>query len=106
MRTPAFPCRVPFGIALLSLSFWPFSGTELRAQAARDGAPSRLESTVDTRIKPGDDFFAYANGAWLEAAVTPSGRDRGDLPARSSRTHGLRVRARSPVRWPTSAPPT
>ena len=76
MRTPAFPCRVPFGIALLSLSFWPFSGTELRAQAARDGAPSRLESTVDTRIKPGDDFFAYANGAWLEAAVTPSGRDR------------------------------
>jgi predicted metalloendopeptidase len=40
------------------------------------GAPSRLESTVDAAIRPGDDFFAYANGAWLRAAVIPAGKDR------------------------------
>jgi hypothetical protein len=37
---------------------------------------SRLESTVDTGIKPGDDFFGYANGAWLKAAVLPAGKNR------------------------------
>ena len=63
-------------MALLSLSCWPFSATELWAQAPRDRASPRLESTVDTSIKPGDDFFGYANGAWLKAAVIPAGRDR------------------------------
>src|SRR5258705_7921328 len=26
-----------------------------------------LEQTVDAAIRPGDDFFGYANGAWLQA---------------------------------------
>ena len=76
MRSHAFPRRVPFSMALLSLSFSLFSAIELWAQAPRDPAPSRLEGTVDTSIKPGDDFFAYANGAWLKAAVIPAGKDR------------------------------
>jgi putative endopeptidase len=46
------------------------------AQAPRDRAPSRLESTTDPSIAPGDDFFAYANGSWLKTAVIPAGRDR------------------------------
>src|SRR5262249_40674658 len=41
-----------------------------------DRVPFRLQSTVDTSIKPGDDFFAYANGAWLKTTVVPAGRDR------------------------------
>ncbi len=36
----------------------------------------RLEHTVDATIKPGDDFFAYANGAWLRTAVIPQGKER------------------------------
>jgi putative endopeptidase len=76
MRTHAFPRRVPLSMALLSLSLYPFSATEIRAQAPREHAPSSLESTVDISIKPGDDFFAYANGAWLKAAVIPAGKDR------------------------------
>ncbi|HEY7234307.1 MAG TPA: M13 family metallopeptidase N-terminal domain-containing protein, partial [Gemmatimonadaceae bacterium] len=52
------------------------SPIELRAQTPQGHAASRLESTVDTTIKPGDDFFAYANGAWLKAAVIPTGKDR------------------------------
>ena len=81
MRTHAFPRRVSLNMLLLSLSYWPFSAIELwaqtpQAQAPRDRPPARLESTVDASIKPGDDFFAYANGAWLKAAVIPAGRDR------------------------------
>jgi predicted metalloendopeptidase len=37
---------------------------------------TNLENTVDAKIKPGDDFFAYANGAWLAAARIPAGKDR------------------------------
>ncbi|MEP6495995.1 MAG: M13 family metallopeptidase [bacterium] len=81
MRTHVFPRRVPLSIALLSLSFSPFLATEVGAQAPYSKAPhdratSPLESTVDQGIKPGDDFFAYANGAWLKAAVIPAGKDR------------------------------
>ncbi|HEX4560237.1 MAG TPA: M13 family metallopeptidase [Gemmatimonadales bacterium] len=46
-------------ITLLALVVWPFLAAESRAQG-----------------KPGDDFYAYANGAWLKRAVIPAGRDR------------------------------
>ena len=36
----------------------------------------RLEQGVDTSIAPGDDFFAYANGAWLRTTVIPEGMER------------------------------
>ena len=51
-----------------TLSWWPVS---LAAQAADGRKPPRLESTVDASITPGDDFFAYANGAWLKATALP-----------------------------------
>jgi predicted metalloendopeptidase len=35
-----------------------------------------LEHTVDPSITPGDDFFAYANGAWLRATTIPPGKNR------------------------------
>src|SRR5262249_45670903 len=72
LRVHAFPIRVLislFSIASLALSRWPFSAIELWAQAPQGRAVSRLEGTVDPAIRPGDDFFAYANGAWLKAAV-------------------------------------
>jgi len=59
-------------MALLTLVVWPFLVPEIQAQTAG----SRLESTVDTSLKPGDDFFAYANGVWLARAVIPPGHDR------------------------------
>jgi predicted metalloendopeptidase len=31
---------------------------------------------VDPSIQPGDDFFAYANGSWLQATEIPAGKDR------------------------------
>ena len=36
----------------------------------------RLEQGVDTSVAPGDDFFAFANGAWLRSTAIPEGRDR------------------------------
>ena len=56
-------------IALLGLLVWPFLAADIRAQG-------RQEGTVDRTIKPGDDFFGYANQAWLKRAVIPPGRDR------------------------------
>ena len=53
---------------MLGLACSLFPAPEVRAQS--------LESTVDSGTKPGDDFFAYANGAWLKGAVIPAGRHR------------------------------
>jgi putative endopeptidase len=36
------------------------------------------ESGVDTSIRPGDDFFAYANGDWLKTTDIPAGKQRVD----------------------------
>jgi putative endopeptidase len=56
--------------------------------AVRSGAPAEAHEMVlnpldmDTTIAPGDDFFAYANGAWLKKAVVPAAKgayDVGDI---------------------------
>ena len=61
MHTQAPLRRVPLNLALLSILVWPFSATDVGAQVP---------------LKPGDDFFAYANAAWLKTAVIPAGKDR------------------------------
>jgi predicted metalloendopeptidase len=35
-----------------------------------------VEQGVDTSVAPGDDFFAFANGAWLRSTSIPEGRER------------------------------
>jgi predicted metalloendopeptidase len=65
-----------YGRALLAtlLFGWPLSSA--RAQSSYDQRPSTLEAGVDSSIAPGDDFFAYANGAWLKSARIPAGMTR------------------------------
>ena len=46
------------------------------AQASAHRDAGSLEASVDATIAPGDDFFAYANGAWLKGTPIPSGTDR------------------------------
>ncbi len=65
-----------FAPILLAAAFTCVPLTASRAQAADDEKPSALERTVDNSVKPGDDFFAYANGAWLKAARIPAGKER------------------------------
>ncbi|MEP7243346.1 MAG: M13 family metallopeptidase [Gammaproteobacteria bacterium] len=57
-----------------ALSSWLVSPAH--AQAIESRAPWALEKGVDASIKPGDDFFAYANGAWLAATEIPAGKER------------------------------
>jgi putative endopeptidase len=46
------------------------------SQAGDDRTSPRLDRTVDASVKPGDDFFAYANGAWLKTTAIPAGKER------------------------------
>jgi predicted metalloendopeptidase len=94
-RTCAFtPCRA----ACHSVSHccrwrsWYFRPARSRL-ADRARAASSLEDTVDARVTPGDDFFAYANGAWLKTAVIPAGKDRWSVRDEISELTRLRVAA-------------
>lgn len=51
-------------------------GWYLAAASADSPTAAGAESGVDTSIRPGDDFFAYANGAWLQATAIPAGKER------------------------------
>lgn len=73
MRNKPTPRIAPALIAA-ALSWLPVSA--VCAQAADDHQPSKLESSVDANIKPGDDFFTYANGGWLKATAIPAGKER------------------------------
>ena len=61
---------------LLAAAFLLCSASGVRAQAAEDAKLSTLERGVDASIKPGDDFFAYANGEWLKKTMIPAGKER------------------------------
>lgn len=50
--------------------------TIVSAQSPDHRSFSDLELEVDAGIRPGDDFFGYANGQWLKQARIPAGRDR------------------------------
>jgi putative endopeptidase len=49
------------------------------------------ESGVDASVAPGDDFFAYANGAWLKANEIPAGKARWDARSEISEVTRQRV---------------
>lgn len=67
------PCVAPT-LLFAALSLCPTIAAQ--AQAADDRQLSPLERTVDPSVKPGDDFFAYANGGWLKATAIPAGKER------------------------------
>jgi predicted metalloendopeptidase len=62
------------GLAFAAVLAW-CPGTIASAQRL-DQPHSDLEPGVDPSVKPGDDFFAYANGSWLQATEIPAGKDR------------------------------
>jgi hypothetical protein len=58
-----------------ALAFALSSSLTLAAGIQSAPAPAHpvIEVGVDASIRPGDDFFAYANGGWLEATQIPEG---------------------------------
>jgi len=70
---PIFSVDLPLALLLLARFFIPLS-------RAADSPPATLKygtwgfdlSGMDTKTKPGDDFFRYANGAWIDKTQIPS----------------------------------
>jgi putative endopeptidase len=60
---------------LFAAAFAPHGGPAAQAQSDTSLAPGG-EPGVDPRVRPGDDFFAYANGEWLSKAKIPAGQGR------------------------------
>jgi len=65
---------------LLATTLWAASSLAavqpVGGQTADRPSPSEPEEGVDATIKPGDNFFAYANGGWLKSTQIPAGKDR------------------------------
>jgi putative endopeptidase len=61
-------------VLVAALSSW--SASPSTAPEAGGPRPSGLEATVNAAIVPGNDFFAYANGDWLQATTLPAGKER------------------------------
>ncbi len=69
-RAGRISTRLLFGVGLAFLAAVLEGATEPRQ------TPPRVDDGVDIAVHPGDDFFAYANGAWLKATALPTGRNR------------------------------
>src|SRR3954470_13571446 len=50
------------------------AGSTLAQDAAKAATHGIDPSHVDTAVKPGDDFYRYANGAWLKSYEIPPDR--------------------------------
>jgi putative endopeptidase len=48
----------------------------LLCSATSSAWAQRADEGVDTSVAPGDDFFAFANGAWLRRTAIPEGMER------------------------------
>jgi predicted metalloendopeptidase len=61
---------------LLATSGLCVTATAADSQTATAPTHRAVEAGVDTSIQPGEDFFAYANGAWLKATEIPAAKER------------------------------
>ena len=61
---------------------------------AKTGAIDRDSNTqeMDRSIKPGDDFYRYANGGWLKTVAIPAGQTSYDTRAILAEKTSQRVR--------------
>jgi|KBSMisStandDraft_5_1062788.scaffolds.fasta_scaffold13815_5 putative endopeptidase len=50
------------------------SGETTQAEAVKGSDLGITKASMDTSVKPGDDFYAYANGAWMKSAEIPADR--------------------------------
>ena len=70
------------------------SNAEAPAKAAQSVTRGADITGIDRSVTPGDDFFRYANGAWLKATAIPAdrsawGTDQELTDRTSERTRGL-----------------
>jgi putative endopeptidase len=63
------------GLAALSVCFLPMS-THAQAQAPSSDGHGIDTFGMDTSLKPGNNFYGYANGGWMKATDIPPDRSR------------------------------
>src|SRR5271155_1016141 len=64
----------------------------LSIAASPPAAQSANEDDVDRSIKPGDDFYQYANGGWLRTVSIPAGQTSYNTGAMVNEKTSRRVR--------------
>ncbi len=72
MTKRAFVVAMLLGVATVALG--PAGCTSDRDQATTNAAGTALgieQAFLDKTVKPGDDFYLYANGGWMKSAVIP-----------------------------------
>src|SRR6478752_4051899 len=63
------------GSALLVLTFF-FALIHAEERATKAGVHGIAVENMDRSVAPGNDFYAYANGAWIKRTVIPPDRSR------------------------------
>ena len=76
---------IPKMILSIALAI-PLAGAPLLAQTAA------AANDIDRSVKPGDDFYRYANGGWLRTATIPAGQSSFDTRAILRERTSQRVR--------------
>jgi len=77
--------RTKARVAVFATAVLLTAATPLVAQSAK-------ENGMDTSVKPGDDFYRYANGSWLRRAAIPAGQSSYDNRAVLMEKTSQRVR--------------
>ena len=62
------------GVAVATLGPAACSGGDPAARVGTGSAIGIETASIDNAVKPGDDFYAFANGAWLRSAEIPADR--------------------------------
>ena len=74
-RKPQAGVAVLAAMALLCGGTATFAGSSSSENAPKFGSWGIDLSAMDKSVKPGDDFFSFANGAWYKTAVIPPDRN-------------------------------
>ncbi len=74
MAIRAFANALLLGVAVATLGPAGCSGADPAAQVGTGSGIGIATASIDKAIKPGDDFYAFANGAWLRTAEIPADR--------------------------------
>jgi putative endopeptidase len=90
MKTSWTPIRTALSLALCGASL-AFALSPAHA-AGQDGAPPvAAANALGATLLPGDDFFAYANGAWLATTEIPADRSSWGAFASMAETSNARI---------------
>ncbi len=71
-----------------------FAVVAIASMAATFAGPSSSNDwqTIDDSVRPGDDFYRFANGSWLKANTIPPGRSSYDTSSMLREINAQRVR--------------